>query len=344
MKGIILSAGKATRLYPLTKNIPKTTLKVLNKSILERIIDSFIKANIKEIGIVINGKEEKYVDILKSFHHENVNIRFFYQREPLGIAHSVLQVEDFIDKDFVLILGDNIYDIDLKENIRIFYKEKSNSHLIVKKVKQPERFGIIKVLDDKIIDIKEKPKIATSNMAITGLYIFDKSIFKACRSIKPSKRGEYEITDAIKYLIDNNYKVTFSETEKWWMDIGTPDDIFEANKYFLNKINISIEGYVDDNCKIYGKVKIGKNTKLINSYIKGPVFIGKDSFISNCIIEPYTIIGDNVNIENIKVEESSIYDTILLKDSKIHIVKSIVVDNTVYYKTKNNIFNYYYIE
>lgn len=344
MKGIILSAGKATRLYPLTKNIPKATLKVLNKSILEYIIDSFIKANIKEIGIVINGHYEKYVDVLKRLYYKDINIRFFYQTEPLGIAHSVLQVKDFIDDDFVLILGDNIYDIDLKENIRIFYKEKSNGHLIVKKVKQPERFGIIKVLDDKIIDIKEKPKIATSNMAITGLYIFDKSIFKACRSIKPSKRGEYEITDAIKYLIDNNYKVTFSETEKWWMDIGTPDDIFKANKYLFNKLNVSIEGYVDDNCKIFGKVKIGKNTKLVNSYIKGPVFIGKNSFISNCIIEPYTIIGDNVKIKNIKVEESSIYNTVRLKNSKIYIVKSVVVGNTVYYKTKNNTFDYYYIE
>ncbi|WP_427339127.1 glucose-1-phosphate thymidylyltransferase [Caloranaerobacter sp. DY30410] len=344
MKGIILSAGKATRLYPLTKDTPKTTLKVLNKSILERIIDSFVKVNIKEIGIVINGKEEKYIDILNRFHYKNVNIRFFYQRKPLGIAHSVLQVEDFIDDNFVLILGDNIYDIDLKENIRMFYQEKSSCHLIVKKVKQPERFGIIEVLGDKIIDIKEKPKIATSNMAITGIYIFDKSIFEACKSIKPSKRGEYEITDAIKYLVDNNYKVTFSETKKWWMDLGTPDDIFKANKYLLNKINTSIEGYIDDTCKIHGKVKIGKNTKLINSYINGPVFIGKNSFVSNCIIEPYTIIGDNVNIKNIKVEGTSIYNTVLLRNSKIHIVESIVIDNIVYYKTKDNIFNYYYIK
>lgn len=344
MKGVILCAGKATRLYPLTKNIPKSTLRILNKSILERILDSLLSANIKEIGIVINGKHEKYNDILKHFKYKNIKIQFFYQREPLGIAHGVLQVEKFIDDSFILVLGDNIYDINLKENIRIFYENKSNCHLMVKKVKQPERFGVIKVLGDEILDIIEKPKISTSNMAVTGIYIFDKNIFKACRNIKPSKRGEYEITDAIKFLIDNGYKVTFSETKKWWMDLGTPYDIFKANKYLLGKINTSIEGFVDDTCKIYGKVKIGKNSKVINSYIKGPVFIGENSFISNCIINPYTTIGDNLNLKNIEVKESFIYSSIFLKDSKIQIDKSIVIDNIVYCKTKSNTFNYYYIK
>ncbi|WP_082394737.1 sugar phosphate nucleotidyltransferase [Caloranaerobacter sp. TR13] len=348
---LLYRAIQADKLTSLILHGPPGT----GKTTLARIIANTTKLHFEQLNAVTSGIK----DIREIIEISKERLGFYNKRTILFIdeIHRFNKSQQdallpYVENGTIILIGattENPYfevNKALISRSMVFKLEpltKEQIKIILLRALKDKEIGIIKVIGDKIIEIKEKPKRAISNMAVTGVYLFDKSIFKACRNIKPSKRGEYEITDAIMYLIDNGYKVTFNETKKWWMDLGTPDDIFKANKYLLNKINTAIEGNMDDTCKIYGKVKIGRNTKLINSYIKGPVFIGKNSFISNCIIEPYTIIGDNVNIKNIKVEESSIYSTVFLKNSKIHIVKSIVIDNTVYYKTKNNKFNHYSI-
>ncbi|HHJ52198.1 MAG TPA: glucose-1-phosphate thymidylyltransferase, partial [Caldithrix abyssi] len=191
-------------------------------------------------------------------------------------------------------------------------KNKSNCHLTLAKVKDPERFGVPEIKDRRIVRIEEKPKQPKSQFAVSGIYIYDKSIFEAVNNIKPSARGELEISDAHQYLLDHGYKITYSEITGWWKDTGKPYDLLEANRLILDNMNEDIQGEIDRDSLVTGKVKIGAGSKIINSTIRGPVIIGQNTVIENSYIGPFTSIYDDCIIKNSEVEFS-----ILLKECKI---------------------------
>ena len=154
----------------------------------------------------------------------------------------------------------------------------------------------------------EKPRVPPSNYALVGVYFFKPIIIEACKNIKPSWRNELEITDAIQWLIDNDYKVEASVVKGWWKDTGKPEDILEANRLVLDDIQPRIDGEVDPTSKIIGRVVIGKGTVIKNSTIKGPCIIGENCVISNSYIGPYTSIGDSCEIIDTEIEDSVILD------------------------------------
>jgi glucose-1-phosphate thymidylyltransferase len=316
MKALIASGGRGTRLRPITHTQNKHLIPIANKPILYYAIEAAVKAGIKEIGIVYNGDSQEVPDYVGDGSKWGVQITYIPQAQPGGLAQVVALGEKFIGKEkFVFYLGDNMVVTDLKQFIDKFEREGSNCFLTLAKVKDPERFGVPEIKDGQIVRVEEKPKVPKSQYAVAGIYLYDHHIFEAVRNIKPSARGELEISDAHQYLIDHGKKIGYAEITGWWKDTGKPTDLLEANRLILDNTGPRIEGQIDRTSDVAGKVVIEKGTKIVNSKVRGPAIIGKDCLIENSYIGPFTSIGDRTQVKDSEVEYS-----IVLRDCKIHSV------------------------
>jgi len=239
MKGVILAGGEGTRLYPCTKLVNKTCLPLYDKPVIYYTIKTFVDAGLKEILVITGG--EHAGDLLKLLGDGKElglkEIHYTYQKEPKGIAHGLALAEDFADNGkIVLILADNIFEDSIRQDVEIFEKQEKGARLFLKKVADPERFGVAKVKGNKIIDVEEKPKTPKSNLAVTGLYMYDNQVFDVIRTLKPSARGEYEITDVNNFYIKQN-TATFRELKGFWSDVGTFPSLYETSRFMAEKAN-----------------------------------------------------------------------------------------------------------
>ena len=307
MKGLILSGGYGTRLRPITYSHQKQLIPVANKPILFYAIEDVIEAGAKEIGIIVGPNKEQVIETVKSTDW-NAEIDFIYQGEPKGLAHTILVAEDFLDDEFVMYLGDNILREGIVEHAKKFKENNYDASIMLTEVENPQQFGVADINEDGTIKrLVEKPKVPPSNLALVGIYFFKPVILEACKSIKPSWRNEFEITDAIQWLIDNGYEVGWTKVNGWWKDTGKPEDIFEANRLILDDLTHEIKGEVKG--EIRGRVSIDEGTKVNeNSVIKGPALIGKNCLIKDGYIGPYTSIGNRCEIINSEVEDSVVMD------------------------------------
>lgn len=316
MKALIASGGRGTRLRPITHTQNKHLIPIANKPILYYAIEAAVKAGIKEIGIVHNGDSQEVPDYVGDGSKWGVRITYIPQAEPGGLAQVVALGEKFIGKEkFVFYLGDNMVVTDLKQFIDKFERDGSNCFLTLAKVKDPERFGVPEISGGRIVRVEEKPRVPKSQYAVAGIYLYDHHIFEAVRNIKPSARGELEISDAHQYLIDHGKKIGYAEITGWWKDTGKPTDLLEANRLILDNMGLRIEGEIDRTSDVAGKVVIEKGTKIVKSKVRGPAIIGKDCLIENSYIGPFTSIGDRTQVKDSEVEYS-----IVLRDCKIHSV------------------------
>ena len=313
MKALIASGGRGTRLRPLTHTQNKHLIQIANKPILYYAIEGVRDAGIEEVGIIINADSREVPDAIGDGSELGIKITYIPQSAPLGLAHVVKVAQDFIGNDeFIFYLGDNMVVGGVKRFIDEFKKSDCNCFLTLAKVKDPTRFGVPEIKDNKIVSVVEKPKVPKSPYAVAGIYIYDSTIFEAVNNIEKSARGEYEISDAHQYLIDHKYKIGFCEITGWWKDTGNSMDLLEANRLVLDSLSADIKGDVDPNSDIAGRVIISKTAKIRSSKIRGPVIIGENCVIENCYIGPYTSIGDGTNIINSEVEYS-----IILKNCRI---------------------------
>jgi glucose-1-phosphate thymidylyltransferase len=234
MKGIILSGGTGTRLSPLTKVTSKQLLPVYNKPMIMYPLETLLRAGIKDILIIIAPDHPgDYMKLLGSGREFDAKFSYEIQDKPEGLAQAFIIGEDFIGGDDVcMILGDNIFEDDFSKTIREF---KSGGHIFAKRVKDPERFGVVKFDQNmKAVRIEEKPKEFLSDYAITGLYIFDREVVAAAKSVKPSPRGELEITELHNwYLNKGNLKVDIVKGE--WIDAGTFESLYKASELMRRK-------------------------------------------------------------------------------------------------------------
>jgi glucose-1-phosphate thymidylyltransferase len=314
MKALVLSGGRGTRLRPLTFTTAKQLIPVANKPILGYVLDHISKTNIKDVGIIIapeTGQDVK--NYVKDGSIWNINVTYIPQ-EPLGLAHAVKTAQNFLDKEnFLMCLGDNLIGKGFNQLLKKFENENLDTLILLKEVEDPTRFGIA-VLDEKdnVVKLVEKPKEPPSNLALVGVYIFSNKIHKAIENIKPSWRGELEITDAIQEMINQGYKVKAEKLETWWLDTGKKDDILYANAKILDEyIKQEVKGETI-NSKIEGRVTIQNGAKITNSTIRGPTIIGENCLIENSFIGPYTSIGNNTQIT-----ESSIEYSVILENTQI---------------------------
>jgi len=318
VKALITAGGYGTRLRPITHTQNKHLIPIANKIMLAYALDYIREAGIIEVGIVVNVGDNSIRNVFNTGREQGLRISYIEQSAPKGLAHVVKISEDFIkEESFVFYLGDNILVGGIKQFIEKFNSNKSNCHLVLSEVPDPNRFGVAEVLDDKIISIAEKPERPKSDLAVTGIYLYDSNIFQAVNSIKPSERGELEISDAHQYLLENNYSVTYSEITGWWKDTGKPSDLLEANRLVLDNIKDSRKAEVDEKSNISGRVQLGAGTKIVNSTIRGPAILGNDVLIENAYIGPYSSIGNKCIINGSELEYS-----IIMESSKIDNVKN----------------------
>ncbi len=310
-KAIILCAGRGTRLRPLTFTTAKHLIPVANKPILFYSLESIAKTGIREVGIVVSpSNRDEFVAIVGNGARFGLRISYIVQEEPKGLAHAVWVAKDFIgDDDFLMYLGDNLILEDLKKFVEDFERSDCAASILLSPVKDPSRFGVAIMEGERVLRVVEKPKVPPSNLAIVGLYLFRNKIFEGIVNIKPSWRGELEITDAIEYLIEKGEKVKGYVIYGWWKDTGKPEDLLEANRKILMELKEEgVEGTVDENSVVQGIVRIGKGSKVINSVIRGPVIVGEDCFIKDSYVGPYSSIGNGVILESCEIENSIVMD------------------------------------
>lgn len=308
MKGLILSGGHGTRLRPITFSQQKQLIPVANKPILFYAIEDVIEVGVEEIYIVLGPNKEQVIETVNS-RDWDVKIDFIYQGEPKGLAHAVKISQDYIkDDSFVMYLGDNILKSGIVNFANEFSCNNSDASILLSQVPNPHQFGIADLREDGTVKkLVEKPKDPPSNYALAGIYFFKPIIFEAIKNIKPSWRDELEITDAIQWLIDNNYDVKSSVVRGWWKDTGKPEDILDANRLILDGFKTRIDGEVK-NSDIRGRVVVENETVVENSIVKGPCIIGEGCKVSNSYIGPFTSIGNQCEIKDTEVEDAVVMD------------------------------------
>ncbi len=313
MKALILSGGKGTRLRPITHTGAKQLVPVANKPILFYAIEAIRDAGITDIGIIVGDTHEEIEAAVGTGERFGVKATYIQQDAPLGLAHAVKIAEPFLQDDqFVMFLGDNLIKDGIASLVEEYGRSKANSQILLAKVPNPQEFGVAVLEGGRAVRLVEKPKHPPSDLALVGVYMFDKNIFEAVNAIQPSARGELEITDAIQYLIDHGYTVESHLVSGWWKDTGSLEAMLEANRLILDGIETDILGEVDGGSEIAGRVSIGKGCKIIHSCIRGPAAIGEDCVIENAFVGPYTSINHRVSLISSEIEHS-----IVLEDCQI---------------------------
>jgi glucose-1-phosphate thymidylyltransferase len=315
LKGLVLSGGKGTRLRPITHTSAKQLIPVANKPILFYGLEAIKEAGITEVGIIVGETWQEIQHEVGDGSRWGLKLTYIQQDAPLGLAHAVLTAEAFLNGDsFVMYLGDNIIKDGIRALVDEFRAERPNSQILLARVSNPSQFGVAELEAGKVVQLEEKPAKPKSDLALVGVYMFDSSIFKAVRAIKPSWRGELEITDAIQWLIDRGYEVVPHVVTGWWKDTGKLEDMLEANRIILDTIDERIEGEVDDRSSIQFKVIIAKGAQVRDSVIRGPAIIGAQTCIENSYIGPFTSIYDNCRIEHVEIQHSIVCENTVIRD------------------------------
>lgn len=329
MKALILSGGTGTRLRPLTYSSAKQLLPVANKPILFYIIEKIVDAGINEIGIIVGDTHAEIESAVGNGSIWGVHVTYIHQPLPLGLAHAVKTASDFLkDEDFMMILGDNLFQMDLDVIIEEFNNKPANALLLLHKSDNPSNYGVAVVNGEHVIRLMEKPKDPPSNLIITGIYIFDNSIFAAIDKTEPSARGELEITDAIQKLLDTGGSVSYLLTEGWWKDTGSLEDILEANRLVLSIMEPDF--YTIRNCGsiLEEPIIAGKNVVISDSILYGPVILGSNISITGCRLGPFTAVGDNVSMSGCRIEDSIILEGSIIKNTNKTITSSLIGKNS----------------
>ncbi len=311
MKGIILHGGHGTRLRPLTHTGPKQLLPIANKAMSQYALEDLKIAGVTEIGIIIGDvypeKVKEYYGTGEKF---GVKITYIYQDTPKGISHAIRLCKDFIGNDkFIVYLGDNVLRKNLIGYTKKFTSSDSDAMILLCAVDEPQRFGVVELDKEnpgKIKKIVEKPKDPPSNLAVIGIYFLTPKIFDIIDNLKPSWRGELEITDALDMLMNQGNKIEYDIVTGWWKDTGTPEDIIHANNLVLDSVGTENQFLIDKDVEIKNNIIIGKGTEISrDSFITGPVIIGKNCKIGPAVrIGPYVSIGDNCKLQRCEIQNS----------------------------------------
>jgi glucose-1-phosphate thymidylyltransferase len=317
VKGLILSGGAGTRLRPITHTSAKQLVPVANKPILFYGLEQMAEAGIVEVGMVVGDTEEEIRAAVGDGSTWGLKVTYIPQDAPLGLAHCVLIAREFLgDEDFVMYLGDNL----LRQGVKAFvdrFESDGRSHsvaqILLARVPDPQRFGVAEIgPDGEVLRLVEKPHDPPSDLALVGVYLFGPTIHEAVRAIKPSGRGELEITDAIQWLLDNGHRVAHQVVDGWWIDTGKLDALLEGNRLILETLDQRVEGAVDVDSRIEGRVVICEGAEVVASTIRGPAIIGAGTRIEHSFVGPFTSIAERCVVLRSEIEHS-----VILDDSRI---------------------------
>jgi len=337
LKGLILSGGKGTRMRPLTYTSAKQLIPVANKPVLFFGIEAMVEAGIEEIAIIVSPETGGEIRSAAGDGSQfGAKITYIDQDQPRGLAHAVMIAEPIIgDSPFVMYLGDNLLQHGIKPLVDEFKQLDCNSEILLTRVSNPSQFGVAELdAQGRVFRLTEKPKEPKSDLALVGVYMFDKNIFRAVREIKPSWRNELEITDAIQWLVDQKLAVHPHIVKGWWKDTGKIEDMLEANRTVLDTFEREIRAEVDHSSSVEGKVVIENGARVVDSVIRGPVIIGANARIEQAFIGPYTSIGSNCVINNAEIENSIVLENSEISHVEGRIEASLIGRNVKIGRTK----------
>jgi glucose-1-phosphate thymidylyltransferase len=321
MRALVLSGGEGSRLRPITHTSAKQLIPIAGTPIVFHAMEAIADAGIREVGVIVGvgATADEVRSAIGDGSRWGLEVTFITQEAPLGLAHAVLTARAFVaGEPFLMYLGDNVLLEGVSRFVAEFERTRPDAQIFLARVPEPERFGVAVLEDERVVTLVEKPTRFLSDLALVGVYLFDDSILEAAATLEPSQRGEYEITEAIQWLIDHGRNVRAEILEGWWKDTGKPDDLLEANRMMLSVRTTSIKGDVDDATTIEGSVVIGPGTKVTGSVLRGPIVIGAD-----CVIESSTL-GPDVSIEaGCRVHDSSISDSIVMGSCTITGVRGV---------------------
>jgi glucose-1-phosphate thymidylyltransferase len=313
VKALILAGGAGTRLRPITHTRAKQLVPVANKPILFYGLEAMAEAGIKDIGMIVGDTAAEVETAVGDGSRWGLKVTYIHQAAPLGLAHCVLIARGFLgEDDFVMYLGDNLIRQGVKEFVDCFQAERRQfnpaaAHILLTRVPDPHRFGVAE-LDDEghVLRLVEKPAEPKSDLALVGVYLFGPTIHTAVASISPSPRNELEITDAIQWLVDHGHRVRTEVLTGWWIDTGKLTPLLEANRLILETLERRIDGAVDTESRVEGRVVIEAGAVVEHSQIRGPAIIGAGTRVSHSFIGPFTAIDEDCQILHSEVEHSVI--------------------------------------
>ena len=305
LKGLILSGGRGTRLRPITHTSAKQLVPVANRPVLFYGIEAMAQAGIEDVGIIIAPETGDEIRAAAGNGSDfGVRLTYIVQDEPAGLAHAVLTAEPFLGTDaFVMYLGDNLLQGGIGDLVATFRAHAPDALILLTPVPDPEHYGVAELRDGRVVALAEKPPEPKTDLALVGVYMFTPVIHEAARAIRPSPRGELEITDAIQHLVDRGFRVEPHVVRGWWKDTGRLADMLEANRLILDTITARVEGeLIDSRCD--GRVIVEAGARLERCTVRGPAIIGAGARLVDCYVGPYTAIGSGCTIERAEVEHS----------------------------------------
>jgi len=330
LKGLILSGGKGTRLYPLTYTRAKQLIPVANKPILFRVIEAIRDAGVTDVGIVVGDTAEEIEAAVGRGERWGVEVTYIRQDRPMGLAHAVKVSRSFLgDESFVMFLGDNVIQGGIAPLVKQFRQSNWNAQIVLTPVEHPERYGVAKLDKGRVVRLVEKPQEPPSDLALVGIYMFDRHVHRAVEEIEPSWRGELEITDAIQWLVEHHYEVFPYIHDGWWIDTGAPKAILEANGLVLEELTPAVAGAVDADSEVDFRVTVEEGAEIINSVARGPTIIGRGSRIVNSYVGPFTSIYHDVTVENSEIERCIVLENTVIRDIPARIQDSLIGRNVV---------------
>lgn len=313
MRALVLSGGEGSRLRPITHTNAKQLIPIANKPILFSALEAVRDAGITDAGIIVGSTAAEIRAAVGDGAAWGLSVTYIPQEAPLGLAHAVLTARDYVaGEPFVMYLGDNVLLEGITRFVEGFERHRPNAQIFLARVPEPERFGVAVLEGDRVVKLVEKPRERLSGLALVGVYLFDDTVLEAAEAIRPSWRGELEITDAIQYLIDTGRTVRAEMVSGWWKDTGRPEDLLEANRMMLSTLSPRVDGDVDDASTLQGIVVVERGAKVVRSTIHGPAIVGADSLVEE------SEIGPNVSLSSgCTVTGSTIEDSIVMEGCKV---------------------------
>ncbi|WP_248963964.1 glucose-1-phosphate thymidylyltransferase [Sphaerisporangium perillae] len=310
MKALVLAGGKGTRLRPLTHTSAKQLVPVANKPVLFYGLEAIRDAGIRSVGVVIGDTGAEVREAVGDGSRFGLDVTYIPQEAPLGLAHCVLIAREFLrDDPFVMYLGDNFLVGGISGLVDAFHAGRCDARILLTKVAEPQFYGVAEIgPQGEIRGLQEKPECPRSDLAIVGVYTFSPAIHEAVRAIRPSMRGELEITDAIQWLIDNGFRVNSHLVSGYWKDTGRLRDILECNRIVLEQIEPEVAGTVDGLSEVTGRIIVERGAVVENSLLRGPIVVGADTKIISSYVGPFTSIGRGCVVQNAEIEYSIVLD------------------------------------
>jgi glucose-1-phosphate thymidylyltransferase len=319
MRALVLSGGHGSRLRPITHTNAKQLIPVANTPILFHVLRSIADAGIDDVGIVVGSTADEVRAAVGDGSAFGIRVTYIPQDAPLGLAHAVLTARDFVaGEPFVMYLGDNVIVEGITSFVHGFEEHRPDAQIFLARVPEPERFGVVVLEGDRVVRLVEKPREHISDLALVGVYLFDDSIIEACEQLRPSWRGELEITEAIQWLVDHGRIVRAEMLSGWWKDTGRPEDLLEANRMMLSALTARVDGEVDADSILEGNVVVERGAKVTRSRIVGPAILGEGSVVEDSVIGPDASIGPSCAIVG-----SELIDSIVLEGCQVRDVRRI---------------------